>query len=90
MADIAGLAYVMRGKEDSLLDEPEVQARLSQPLDKHTTHPETGTSRALFDCPDVKLSSTGPRTRVIVATHPATEAGAKIGVTRGEVVYELF
>jgi hypothetical protein len=27
---------------------------------------------------------------VIAATHPATEASAKIGTTRGEVVYELF
>lgn len=31
-----------------------------------------------------------PCTRVIVATHPATETCAKIGTTRGEVVYKLF
>ena len=46
--------------------------------------------RALFDFPDLALSPTGPRTRVIVATHQATETPAKIGATRGEVVYELF
>jgi hypothetical protein len=36
------------------------------------------------------VTLTGPRTRVIVATHPATETKAKIGTTRGEMVYELF
>lgn len=90
VADLAGLAYVMRGKDYGLLDLPQVQARLTQPCDQQITHPETGTCRALFDCPDLLLSPTGPRTRVIVATHPATATAAPIGTTRGEVVYELF
>jgi len=90
LADLAGLGYVMRGKDYSLLDLPQVQARLARPPDQQTTHPETGTCRALFDCPDLCLTPTGPCTRVIVATHPATEISAKIGTTRGEVVYELF
>jgi hypothetical protein len=90
VADLDGLAYVMRGKDYGLLDLPEVQTRLTQPPDQQTTHPETGTCRALFDCPDLPLSPTGPRTRVIVATHPATATAAKIGTTRGAVVYELF
>jgi hypothetical protein len=90
VADLAGLAYVMRGKDYDLLNREPVQARLAQPPDQQTTHPETGTCRALFDFPDLALSPTGPRSRVIVATHPATETLAKIGVTRGEVVYELF
>lgn len=90
VADLAGLGYVMRGKDYGLLDLPEVQARLARPSDQQTTHPETGTCRALFDCPDLRLSPTGPRTRVIVATHPATVTAAPIGTTRGEVVYELF
>jgi len=90
VADLAGLGYVMRGKDYGLLDLPQVQARLALPPDQQTTHPETGTCRALFDCPDLHLAPTGPRTRVIVATHPATEPSAKIGTTRGEVVYELF
>ncbi len=80
----------MRGKDYDLLDFPEVRARLSLPPDQQTTYPETGTCRALFDCPDLDLSPAGPRTRVIVATHPATKTEAKIGTTRGEVVYELF
>jgi hypothetical protein len=90
VADVAGLSYVMRGKDYGLLDFPEVQARLALPPDQQTTHPETGTCRALFDCPDLLLTPTGPRTRVIVATHPATETEAKIGTTSGGMVYELF
>jgi hypothetical protein len=80
----------MRGKDYGLLDLPEVQARLAQPRDQQTTHPETGTCRALFDCPDLLLTPTGPRTRVIVATHPVAATAAPVGTTRGEVVYELF
>jgi hypothetical protein len=90
VADLAGLSYVMRGKDYDLLDLESVQARLTQPPDQQTSHPETGTCRALFDFPDLSLSPIGPRTRVIVATHPATETEAKIGITRGKVVYELF
>jgi hypothetical protein len=90
VADLAGLSYVMRGKDYDLLDRPEIQARLALPPDQQTTHPETGTCRALFDCPDLLSTPSGPRTRVIVATHPATATPAPIGTTRGEVVYELF
>ena len=36
------------------------------------------------------LSPTGPRARVIVATHQATSNKAPVGTTRSEVVYELF
>jgi len=90
VADLAGLAYVVRGKDNDLLDLPQVQARLVQPPDQQTTHPETGTCRALFDFPDLSLSPSGPRARVIVATHPATESKVPVGTTRGAVAYELF
>ncbi|HZR38927.1 MAG TPA: hypothetical protein VFB12_02340 [Ktedonobacteraceae bacterium] len=90
VADLAGLAYVMRGKDYDLLNLPEIQARLAQSPDQQTTHPEAGTCRCLFDCPDVQLTPAGPRARVIIATHPATETKASVGTTRGEVVYELF
>ena len=90
VADLAGLCYVMRGKDYGLLDLQEVQARLALPPDQQITHPETGTCRALFDCPDLLLTPSGPRTRVIVATHPATATPAPIGTTRSGVVYELF
>lgn len=48
VADLAGLAYVMRGKDYDLLDLPHVQARLAQPPDRQVTHPETGTRPAPF------------------------------------------
>ena len=34
VADLAGLAYLMRGKDYDLLDLPDVQARLAQPPDR--------------------------------------------------------
>src|SRR5258706_16459764 len=85
-----GLGYVMRGKAYDLLDLPQIQARLALPPDQQTTHPETGTCRMLFDCPAVPLTATGTRSRVIVATHPATTTTSPIGTIRDEVVYELF
>lgn len=88
--DQLGLAYVMRGKDYGLLDQPELQARLALSPDQVVTHPETGTTRALFDCLDVPLTGVGPRIRVIVATHKAQASPARIGTTREGVVYELF
>jgi hypothetical protein len=90
VADLAGLAYVMRGKDYDLLDLPHVQVRLAQPPDQQTTHPETGTCRALFDFPNLSLSPTGSRTRVIVAAREAPDSPVKVGTMRGENVYELF
>jgi hypothetical protein len=85
-----GLGYVTRGKDYDLLDLPQIQARLALPPDQQTSHPETRTSRALFDCPDVSLTATGTRSRVIVATHQAPSTASPIGTTREGVVYELF
>ena len=42
MADLAGLPYVMRGKDYQILKRAEVQARLKLPPDQHLTHPESG------------------------------------------------
>lgn len=88
--DQSGLSSVMRGKDHGLLDQPEIQARLERPPDQVVTHPETATTRALFDCLDIAFTPMGPRIRVIVATHPATSTPARVGTTRDEVVYELF
>jgi hypothetical protein len=90
VADLAGLAYVMRGKDYHLLDLPAVQMRLQAPPDQQTTHPETGTQRALFDFPSLQVTATGERSRVIVATHPASATAASVGETRAGTVYELF
>ena len=81
----------MRCKDYGLLNEPAVQARLLLPPSAIVTHPESGACRTLFDCLDIALTPTGPRLRVIVATHPATSPKKpSIGVVRAEMVYELF
>src|SRR5438552_8635228 len=90
LADLAGLPFVMRGKDSQILKRPEVQARLTLPPDQHLTHPESGMVRTLYDCPDVPLGPDGVSCRVVVATHPAGEKKSPVGVTRSGVVYELF
>src|SRR6266568_1610148 len=62
----------------------------SPPPDVQTTHPETGTQRALFDFPRLQVTPASQPCRVIVATHPASSQAARIGTTRDDVVYELF
>jgi hypothetical protein len=90
LADLAGLAYVIRGKDYQLLKRPEVQARLHLPADQHLTPPKSGVCRTLYDCPEWALGPTKEACRVVIATHPAKETKSPIGVTRDGVVYELF
>src|SRR5450631_1024262 len=87
----SGLGVIVRCKDYGLLDQPVVQARLLHPANETVTHPESGACRTLFDCPDLLLTPTGPRVRLIIATHPATSPKKpSIGVIRAETVYELF
>jgi hypothetical protein len=87
----SGVGVIVRGKDYAMLDLPAVVARLKLPPDQTTTHPESGASRCLFDCPDLLLTPEGPRVRLIVATHPATSnKKPPIGVLREKTVYELF
>ncbi len=90
VADLAGLAYVMRGRDYQLLDLAVVQKRLLAPPDAQMTHPETGIHHALFDFPRLRVTAVGEPCCVIVATHPETRKAAPIGTTRDGVVYELF
>lgn len=90
IADLAGLPFVMRGRDYEILKRAEVQARLKLPPDQHLTHPESGMMRALYDCPDLPLGPEGMRYRLVVATHPVGATKSRIGVTRSGVVYELF
>ncbi len=59
----SGMGVIVRCKDYGLLDLPAVAARLKQPPDQHTTHPESGASRTLFDCPDIALRPSGSRVR---------------------------
>lgn len=90
LADLAGLAFVTRGKEYSVLDHPLVQARLHLPPDQFQQRPESQTVRSLYDCPQVPVGSEGVPCRVVLATHPASKKKSPVGVTHAGVVYELF
>jgi hypothetical protein len=94
VADLAGFAFVTRGKQYAVLDHPLVQARLHFPPDQVQQRPESQTVRSLYDCPDVPVGPEEVPCRVVVATHPADQNGKKkkktVGVTRAGVVYELF
>lgn len=90
LADVAGFAFVTRGKDYSVLDHPLVQARLHLPADQVQQRPESRIVRSLYDCPDVPVGSEGLSCRVVVATHPALNKKSPVGVTREGIVYELF
>jgi hypothetical protein len=90
ITDLAGFPSVPRGKDDSVLDRPEVQSRLHLPADQQFSRAESGLVRQLSDCPDVAVGPEGVRCRVVVATHPAASKKSRIGDTRHGVVYELF
>lgn len=89
-ADLPGLAFVMRGKDYRLLDEPAVQARLHLPADQHFSLPESSLVRTLYDCPHQALGAQGPYCRLVVATHPKGSTPQRIGVERDGLIYELF
>ena len=90
LTDLAGFAFVTRGKEYPVLDHPLVQARLHLPPDQVQQRPESQMVRSLYDCPDVPVGAEGGPCRVVVATHPAGKKKSPVGVTRVGVVYELF
>ncbi|MBO0780639.1 MAG: hypothetical protein J2P37_17595 [Ktedonobacteraceae bacterium] len=86
----SGLGLIARSKDYQLLDLAQVQAVLAQPPAARCTHPESQTTRTLFDCPAVPLSPAGPLVRLIVASSAATSDAPSVGEQRAETVYELF
>jgi hypothetical protein len=89
-ADLADFSFVMRGKDYTVVDRPEIQSRLHLPADQQFSRAESGLVRQLYDCPDVPVGPEGVRCRVVVATHPEASKKSRIGHTRKGVVYELF
>jgi len=85
-----GPAVVVRGKAYHLIEQPAIQQRLKLPPDQVTVHPESGASRALYDCGQVQLAPTGPVMRMLLATHPAGLSRLPIGKVREGTVYEQF
>jgi hypothetical protein len=90
LSDLAGFAFVTRGKDYRLLDHPRVAARLHLPPDQVQQRPESQMVRSLYDCPEIPIGPDGKLYRVVVATHQASKKKSPIGVTRKGVVYELF
>jgi len=90
LSDVAGFAFVTRGKDYHLLDHPSISARLHLPPDQVQQRPESQTERSLYDCPQVPVGPDDVLCRVVVATHPAGKKKSPVGVTRAGVVYELF
>jgi hypothetical protein len=90
LSDVAGFAFVTRGKEYSVLGHPLVQARPHLPPDQFQQRPESQTQRSLYDCPEIPVGPEGVLCRAIVATHPAGKKKSLVGVTHAGVVYELF
>jgi hypothetical protein len=85
-----GPAVVVRGKAYHLIEQPAIKSRLQLPPDQVTVHPESGASRALYDCGPVQLAPTGPVMRMLLATHPAGSSRPPIGKVREGTVYEQF
>src|SRR5205085_1911815 len=86
----ADLGMIARSRDYTLLELPVVQQTLAHSPDQVCTHPESGTTRALYDCLAVPLTPTGPEVRLVVATHTASSSPLKVGVERDGMVYELF
>ncbi len=59
LSDVAGFAFVTRGKEYRLLDHPLIQARLHLPPDQFQQRPESQMVRSLYDCPEIPVGSEG-------------------------------
>ena len=51
LSDVAGFAFVTRGKDYRLLDHPLIQAHLHLPPDQVQQRPESQLERSLYDCP---------------------------------------
>jgi hypothetical protein len=90
LSDVAGFAFVTRGKEYAALDHPLVQARLHLPPDQFQQRKVRQMVRSLYDCPEIPVGPEGVLCRVVVATHQAGNKKSPVGVTRAGVVYELF
>lgn len=86
----AGLGVIARSRAYHLLEVETVKHMLTCAPSQVSTHPESGMTRALYDCAFVPLTATGPEVRVIIATHGATSSPPSVGIEREGTVYELF
>jgi hypothetical protein len=62
-----------------------VKQTLARTPDHVNTHPESGMTRALYDCTSVPLTPTGPEVRLIIASNAERSPDPKTGErNRGE------
>jgi len=85
-----GLGIITRSRAYHLLELPMVKQTLAHAPDHVGTHPESGMTRSLYDCPAVPLTPAGPEVRLVLATHLATGSSPAMGMARDGTVYELF
>jgi hypothetical protein len=72
------------------LDREGVKQALARSPDQVSTQPESGMTRALYDCPTVPLAPTGPEVRR-ARGHPCRHLSPpSVGVERDGTVYELL
>jgi hypothetical protein len=86
----AGLGVIARSRAYHLLDLETVKQTLTRAPSHVSTHPESGMTRALYDCASVPLTPAGPAVRLVIATHGTTSSAPAVGVERDGTVYELF
>ncbi len=84
----AGLAVIARSRAYHLLDLDVVQQVLTRAPAQISHHPESGMTRALYDCPAVPLTPAGPEVRLVVATHAVPDSAPAFGTQRDGMVYE--
>jgi hypothetical protein len=87
---VRGLGVIVRSRDYALLGRPEVLAVLARPPVASCTHPASGMTRDLFDCPSIRLLPKGPAVRLLIATHAATDDPPNVGKARDGKVSELF
>ena len=81
LADLAGLAYVTRGKDYTLLIIRGSRRGCICPPTRSSSHPESHIARSSTTAPTCRWGQ-GVLCRVVVATHPATQRRAGLGSAR--------
>src|SRR5260370_30053641 len=71
-----GLGVIARSKEYTLLDRAEMKAVLARPPALVCTHPESGATRALYDCPDISLAGAARTARATHCCHSSCDGSA--------------
>ncbi len=87
----AGLGMIARSRDYTVLDLEVVTQVLAHAPDQVSIHPESGMTRALYDCPAVPLTPTGLKSASGGGrSYRHLLSSPSVGVERDGMVYELF